>query len=194
MANENLITQLRSVITQMIMPLRNRVYTMITRAVIETVKDSGNMQLVKLTLLAGETRDDIERFQNFGFSSNPPDGSECVAVAIGGNRDHLIVIVADDRNTRIKDLLKGESVQYNDKGDKWHIKNDGTLEGTLSKNLEVTLTKLKFKNASNELIDLIVQLADETAKGETNTIFGPLKKNNFAAINAIKTKLETFKV
>lgn len=188
------LDKLRNVVNQMIMPLRNRVYTMITRAVIETVKDSGNMQLVKVNLLAGEARDDVERFQNFGFSSNPPDGSECVAVSIGGNRDHLIIIVADDRNSRVKGLLKGESVQYNDKGDKWHLKTDGTLEGTLSKNLEVTLTKLKFKNASNELIDLLVQLADETAKGKTNTIFGPLQKNNFAAIEEIKTKLESFKV
>jgi len=95
--------QISDAVQRMIMPLRNRVYTMITRAVIETVKDSETMQLVKVNLLAGETRSDVERMQNFGFSSVPLEGTECVAVAIGGNRDHLIVIASDDR--RIDNVL-----------------------------------------------------------------------------------------
>ncbi len=178
--------RMRDLVTDILKPIRNRVYTMITRAVIESVKDGDGMQLVKVGLLAGETRSDAERFQNFGFSSNPPDGSECVAVSIGGNRDHLIIIVADDRGTRPTGLAKGESIQYNSKGDKWHLKADGTLEGTLSKNLEVALTKLKFSNGSDEVIDLLVQTL-AALKIEPFIV-------NKAIFAAIETKLTAFKV
>ena len=181
-----MIEELKRAISDMIRPLRNRVYTMITRAVIETVNDTDGMQLVKLNLLAGEARDGVERFQNFGFSSHPPDSAECVAVAIGGNTDHLIIIVADDRASRITGLLKGESVQFNDKGEFWKIKSDGTIEGKVK--------KLKIENASNEFMDLLIKFMNEVEIGETNTIFGPLRKNNSAAIKIIKDKMATFKV
>lgn len=122
------VERMRNFVSQMIAPLRNRVYTMITRAIIESVKDTDGMQIVKLNLLAGETRADVERFQNFGFSSNPPADAECVAVAVGGNRDHLIVIVADDRKTRVKNLANGESVVYTDDGTIIHLKKGGIVQ------------------------------------------------------------------
>ena len=177
---------MKDLVSSMIRPLRNRVYTMITRAVIETVNDTDGMQLVKVNLLAGEARDNIERFQNFGFSSHPPDSAECVAVSIGGNRDHLIIIVADDRASRITGLVKGESVQYNDKGEFWKIKTNGNIEGKVK--------KLEINNNLHEFMDLLIQFMNEVEIGETNTLFGPLRKNNSLLIKAIKDKMTTFKV
>ncbi len=178
--------QVKELVNQMLMPLRNRVYTMMSRAVVEMVKDSDGMQLVKLNILAGESRDDIERFQNFGFSSHPPSGSECVAITMGGNRDHLIVVVADDRASRITGLAEGESVQYNKNGDKWHLKNDGTMEGTFSNNLEITLKKLKIANDTAELVDLLVQTL-AALKIEPFIV-------NKATFAVLETKMESFKV
>lgn len=105
-------TIIENIVRRMLTPLRNRVYTLITRAVIESVKDDKKLQLVKVNLLAGESRDDVERLQNFGFTGHPHSGAECVAVAVGGNRDHLIVIVADDRRVRVKDLPQGGAAIY----------------------------------------------------------------------------------
>ena len=178
--------QIRDIVESMLRPLKNRIYTTITRGIIETANDSDGMQVVKATLLAGEVRSDIERFQNFGFSSNPPANSECVALAMGGNRDNLIIVVADDRATRPTGLEEGESVQYNKNGDKMHLKNDGTLEGTLSKNMEITLKKLKFENDNGELIDLLFQMS--TALAAEPFIV------NKATFSDIATKLATFKV
>ena len=120
--------QIRNLVNQMLRPLKNRVYTLVSRAIIESVNDSKNLQVVKLNLLAGEDRSDVERFQNFGFTSNPPDGSECVAIAMGGNRDHLIVLAADDRRVRVKDLGKGESAIYTNDGTLIHLKAGGVVE------------------------------------------------------------------
>lgn len=169
---------LKDFVNSMIRPLRNRVYTMITRGIIETANDSGSMQFVKVTLLAGETREDIERIQNFGFSSNPPTSSECVAVAIGGNRDHLIILGDNDRASRIKNLLKGESVQYNSNGNKIHLKNDGEAE--------MLVDKISITNDTGEVIDLLVQTLEALT-------LEPFIVNK-AIFTDIKTKLESFKV
>ena len=130
---------MQDMINRMLRPIRNRVYTMITRAVIESVKDGDGMQLVKISLLAGEARSDVEHFQEYGFTSNPPDSSECDGGFrvgglghVGGNRDHLIVLAVGDRLTRLKGLEKGEAAMYNGvSGKKVHMKNSGELEATV---------------------------------------------------------------
>jgi phage baseplate assembly protein V len=188
------INAMKNLVSAAVKPIRNRVYTMITRAVLESTKDSEGMQLVKLNLLAGETREDVEHFQNFGFSSHAPKKSEAVALAMGGNRDHLIVIVADDRNTRVKDLAEGESVFYNINGDKLILKANGDLEKTLSnnykatiaENMEVTLKKLKFENETSELIEELRRMA-EALSVEPFIV----NKGTFADI---QTKILSFKV
>lgn len=177
---------MKNLVNMMVRPLRNRVYTMITRAILETADDSDGMQVVKLNLLAGETRDKVERFQNFGFTSNPPAKSECVALAIGGNRDHLIVVVAGDRASRIKDLEQGESAFHNVAGDHLTFKNTGNLEGEISENFELALKKLKIENETGEVVDLLVQMA--TALSVEPFIV------NKATFTDIATKLTTFKV
>ena len=53
--------------------------------------------------------------------------------------------------------------------------------------------KFQFSNNTNELMDLLVQLTDILSKTTTNTVFGPMKLNDFAMLEQIKTKLETLK-
>lgn len=143
---------IRSVVSNMIKPLRNRVYMMITRAVIETVKDGKGMQLVKLKLLAGETRDDIERFQNFGFSSNPPVGSEALSLAVGGNREHLIVVAVEDRRVRVKNLKNGESIVYTDDGTIIHLKKAGEVEILAATKIDVKVPEINLGAGTLEKI------------------------------------------
>lgn len=135
---------MKNMVNQMLAPLRNRVYGIVTRAVIEAAKDTNNMQLVKLALLAGENRDDVERFQNFGFSSVPPDGSEALALAVGGNRDHLIVVAADDRRVRVKGLAKGEAVIFTDDGTKIHLKKGGLVDVVAATKVLVTCPEVEM--------------------------------------------------
>jgi len=145
---------MQAVVERMIRPLRNRVYTIITRAVLETVRDDEKMQLVKLSLLAGESRSDVERFQNFGVTSHPLPGAEAVAVAVGGNRDHLIVIATDDRRFRIKDLPAGGVAIYsavegeNEAKQIIKVLPDGNIElgkGTLEKLVNGETFKVEFE-------------------------------------------------
>lgn len=53
--------------------------------------------------------------------------------------------------------------------------------------------KFKMSNNTNELFALLVQLTDILSTTTTNTIYGPMKLNDFALIAEIKAKLETLK-
>ncbi len=111
-------------------PLRTRVANMVSRAVVKLVDDSKKMQLLQVDLLEGETRDELEHFQGYGFNSVPLAGAEGVAVFVGGRRDHGIVIAVDDRRYRIRNLESGEVAMYTDQGDSIVIKRGGTIEVT----------------------------------------------------------------
>ena len=43
----------------------------VARAVLNVVDDEGNMQRVQISLLEDEVIDDVERFQDYGFTSVP---------------------------------------------------------------------------------------------------------------------------
>lgn len=62
---------------------------MIARGVVQLVMDSGQGQVLQVRA-GGELIDGVERFQPYGFSSNPPVGTETMIMFVGGNRDHPI--------------------------------------------------------------------------------------------------------
>jgi phage baseplate assembly protein V len=86
---------------------QNHINNMLARGVVTSSKADGKMQNLQVGLLAGETKDNIEHFEPYGFTSNPPDGSEVMTVFIEGDRSHGVVICAADRRVRIKNLGKG---------------------------------------------------------------------------------------
>lgn len=112
----------------MIDPLRVRIMTAISRAVLESIDDTQGIQLVKVSLMAGEVRDNIERMQNYGFTSFPKSGAECACLFVGGNREHGLVVSIDDRRFRLKSLAEGEVALYTDEGDRIHFKRGNEIE------------------------------------------------------------------
>ena len=105
---------MRRTIAAMIAPLRRRVLLSIGRAVLALVDDGRKLQVVQVQGLARETLDGIERVQQYGLTSHPHPGAECVVVAVGGMRQHPLVIAADDRRYRVTNLVRGEVCLYTD--------------------------------------------------------------------------------
>ncbi len=95
-----------------IAPLKKRVITMVVKAVITNVTDSGEIQLVQIDMGNGELVDSVERVQNFGFTSFPLVDSEAVVLCIAGSREHPVVVTADQGSKR-PTLKEGESAMYN---------------------------------------------------------------------------------
>lgn len=109
-------------------PLKTRVQLMVGRAVLLASQDSKGIQTWQIKGLQGETFDGVPRVQEFGFSSNPPQGSDAIMVAVGGSRESLVVIATDHKTYRFKNLASGESVLYTDDGTSIHLKKAGQIE------------------------------------------------------------------
>ena len=112
---------------------------LVARGVLNLAKHAG-LQVLQINLLEDETRDEVERVQNYGFSGMPPAGSTLVAVAVGGSRDHLMV-VACEHPDHSPVLETGESAMYSQFGQLIKMDKDG--------NVTLTCKGLTFDVAEN---------------------------------------------
>ena len=113
---------MRAQFDRLIGPLRRRVLLMIGRAVVRVVDDSLKLQAVQVEGLSGEVLDGIERWQQYGFTSVPHPGAEAIIAALGGQRQHSVVLAVEDRRYRVMGLEQGEVCIYTDEDE-----NDSTM-------------------------------------------------------------------
>lgn len=106
---------------------------MIGRFVVNRINDAGGLQIVQVDGLEGETRDGVERIQNFGHSGNPPAGAIGAGVSVMGSRDHLLLVACDHPDHRVKDLALGESALYGAFGNLFKMDKDGNAVLTANK-------------------------------------------------------------
>lgn len=129
-------------------PLRNRISNMVSRAVVQLVDDTTKMQLMQLSMLEDETRSEVERFQEYGFTSVPLPGAEAAVVFVGGRRDHGLIVAVGDRRYRLTGLVGGEVAMHDNTGSKIVMKANGdiqivpssgqvTVTGTLAASVDV---------------------------------------------------------
>jgi phage baseplate assembly protein V len=101
---------------EMLSGLEGRVRGMVARAIVRLVDDARAAQEVQIELLADESQDAVERFQNYGFTSVPHAGSEALVVFAGGLRSHGVVLAVEDRRYRLAGLEDGEVALFDDLG------------------------------------------------------------------------------
>jgi len=97
-------------------PLARRISNMLTRGSVTLSNAAGKLQTLQISLLSDESKDAIEHFEPFGFTSNPHPGAEVLTAFIDGDRSHGIVLMATDRSYRLKNLVPGEVAIYDDHG------------------------------------------------------------------------------
>jgi phage baseplate assembly protein V len=108
--------------------LSRRIAMGTTRGRMALVNDAKKLQQVQVELLADETKDDVERFQQYGFTSVPLEGAEALVVFLGGGRDHGIVFAIDDRRYRLTKLEAGDVALYTDEGTSIILTRDRTIK------------------------------------------------------------------
>ncbi|MBR6450540.1 MAG: phage baseplate assembly protein [Fibrobacter sp.] len=109
---------------RLLSPIKSRLRLMIARAVVVACKDKH----VKIDLLAGESREDVDFFQQYGFSSRPKGSVDAVAVFVGGSRDNGVVVASrgEDDNMGIS-LEPGEVAMHSSFGSSIILKKDGSV-------------------------------------------------------------------
>jgi phage baseplate assembly protein V len=123
--------------------LNDKIQNMIARGVLQSVDDGSGVQVLGLSLLAGERRDSVERFQNYGFSSVPTGDAEAIVIFPGGDRSAGVVVALDERGSRLTGLAPGEVAFYSNAGNSVILKADGEIEVTgqrLTINTEADVT------------------------------------------------------
>ena len=115
-------------VQKMLGPVSNRIKLMVARGVLKRTNDKGGLQTAQVSLLEDELRDNVERVQDYGFTSNPLGGAEAITIFVGGNRDHGLIIKVDDRRYRLKGLKGGEVALYTDEGDYAWFKRENKTE------------------------------------------------------------------
>lgn len=93
-----------------------RLKNMITRGVVSLVDPARMMQALQLRLTAGEIKDAMEHFEPYGYTSHPLPGAEGLAMFLGGDRSHGVVVCVADRRYRLVSLQAGEVALYDDLG------------------------------------------------------------------------------
>lgn len=97
--------------------MTTRALNMLAKAVVKTIVDSFGRQKAQVEVTKGELIDDIERMQDYGFSSNPPSaGTDALIAFLGGSREQGVIVRMENRNFRIKSLASGEVAMFDDLG------------------------------------------------------------------------------
>lgn len=159
---------------RMIAPFARRIGNMLARGSVAAASGARKMRTLQLRLLAGETVDDIEHFEPYGYTSEPLPGAEAIAAFFDGDRSHGVVLVVADRRYRLTGLQAGEMAIHDDQGQKVHLTRTGiVIDGAnlplMIRNVPTATvkaaTKVRFETPLLEVTGQIKDLSDST--GET---------------------------
>lgn len=156
-------------IKKVVGPLHARVMLMIGRAIIKSVNDAAPAQTIQATLLGDETRDNVERLAEYGFTSVPLPGAKAVAVFVGGDRGHGIIIATGHARYRLTGLEGGEVALYTDEGDKIVLKRGKLIEIVTDTLVVKAATKVRFETP---LVEGTGDMIDNVGSDNTRTIAG----------------------
>ncbi|BAO88910.1 putative membrane protein [Caballeronia cordobensis] len=119
-------------LAKMTAPFARRIQNMIARGTVAIANATTKMQSLQLNLLADETKENVEHFEPYGFTSRPLAGAEAVAVFLDGDRSHGITVVVADRRYRLTGLEEGDVALHDDKGQSIVLGADGiTITGNV---------------------------------------------------------------
>lgn len=148
-------------LNRLLSPLKRSLKLMINRAVLSIVNDSFARQNLQLRLQCDEVADDVERFQNYGFSSVPKAG-EAIVLSIGGKRSHLAAIVVDDKTVRPTALTAGDTVVYHAEGHSLKLTENGEVILDCTK-LTIQADQVIFETPQTQFTGDVVILGTSTA-------------------------------
>ena len=97
------------------------------RAVLGGLNGKPGVQLAQGDALNGEKLEASEVFQQFGFTSGVPAGSELIVLPLGGKTAHSVIIATENGAYRVQ-VGGGEVCVYNQWGAKITLKKEKIIE------------------------------------------------------------------
>lgn len=109
--------------------------------------------------------DKVAHMLQFGFSSSPPLGSEVLLGSLGGDRSQTIAWGTNHQDSRPRDLGTGDSCQYDQRGQRVWLADQGVVIDGAGLDLPVTVrnvAKLRVEASQVECTGDIVAFIDGT--------------------------------
>lgn len=131
-----------NILSRLLDRIRKRISLMVRRAVISLVIDDNQVQVMQLKFYDKECRNEIERLQEYGFSSVPPVEGQALAVCVDGECGHYVVIATDDRRYRPRKKRPGDIMIYT----MANRKDDADTEHHIFLEAETRMVVIRGKN------------------------------------------------
>lgn len=107
--------------------LWRRVQLFVSRGRVTTSNDAGSVQMLQLKLGPLETRDQLPRLAEFGFTSRLPVGADVVVLFVGGDRSNAVAVASGHQPSRPTALEEGEAMVYDLWGKRLYLSKDGIV-------------------------------------------------------------------
>ncbi|HDR8930431.1 TPA: phage baseplate assembly protein [Burkholderia vietnamiensis] len=138
---------------------------MMARGTITLVDDSKTVQTMQVRVNGLELIPDLPRFAEFGFTSNPPSGTQAVIASKNGDRNDGIVIATSNAKYRLVGLSTGEVAIHDDKGQSVYLSASGIVVNGGGNPITLTNTpKVRAETARFECTGDIVDNCDTTGR------------------------------
>ncbi|SDZ38989.1 phage baseplate assembly protein domain-containing protein [Pseudomonas salomonii] len=118
----------------------------------------GTLIGIEMEGLAGESVSG-ELMQHYGFTSAPLPGAEFVAIPVGGNSKHTVVVASEDGRYRVV-IKDGEVALYTDEGDHIHMKRGRLIEIETDTLVVKAKTKVRFETPVVEMSEDIKAMGE----------------------------------
>lgn len=105
--------------------LSRRILNFVAVGTIKTVVDSGTSQACQVSINDFETIDSMPRPVQFGFTSNPPIGTQALLLFAGGDRSNGVIIGTNNLSDRMKNCDSGGAAMYSADGRYVYISSSG---------------------------------------------------------------------
>lgn len=158
---------------KMMAPLARRLGNMLARGSVAAANGAGKMRTLQIRMMSDETKDNVEHFEPYGFTSEPLPGAEHVSAFFDGDRSHGVTLIVADRRYRLVGLVAGEMAIFDDQGQKVHLTRNGIVIDGANKPLVIqnvptatikATTKVRMETALLEVTGQIKDLCDSTGK------------------------------
>jgi phage baseplate assembly protein V len=91
------------------------------------VDDSGAVQMMQVQMSGLEVADERYRVAEFGLTSNPPVGSDALALHVAGDRTAGVVFATNHQASRPTGLQPGETMLYSEDGKQVYLTAGGGI-------------------------------------------------------------------
>lgn len=150
---------------------------LVSRATVAMSNAAAKMQALQLRLYAGEVRDSVEHFEDYGFTAHALPGAEAIVVSVGGDRSNSVAVRVSDRRYRPVDLQPGEVCIYHHEGDRIVLRNGRKVEVETLK-LVVNATESTDINSEKITLNGEVEMTGAVKAQAGMSVNGSMENNN----------------